>query len=409
MFQCTMPANLRYEAIRLGKIGNHTASLTPSEISALSKVLEPHHITQFIHEASLLKISDHRRSRDSSNLSQLLCEIIHHASLPPHISQQRLPLHCLRSNGSNDQLLGRHHRSHPSAVLSRSIFVGPARQPESYLSKRICCLSKRLCYQFDLGRRCAWPTDAPPVDTADAFVQENSCHGRFQYGRCVSIHFSHCVRKRAAIAFVIHLANLSNSPTPSSHSVCIITILRIISLLHLSFSDLSYSLLPATIWGCLEPCLGIVSACMPVLPPLLARMFKCTNTLTWLRINRPSTTLSPTTYNTSTWPRGSACTPIATTTPVVRSLRCVPRKQRNSVTKFHRLYDVGNLLGTPPPPPPGKAALLPRLLVDDEDEGWSCTEMENQSDPEELRNIRISKGWHRSRAGTFAPPGSPRG
>ena len=148
---------------------------------------------------------------------------------------------------------------------------------------------------------------------------------------------------------------------------------------------------------------------MPVLPPLLARMFKCTNTLTWLR-NRPSTISHATTYNTSTWPRHSECTPIVTTTTPVRSLR--PNRKLSSVTKFHRLYDVGNLLGTPPPPPPpGKATLLPRLLVDgdDEDEGWSCTEMENQSDPEELRNIRISKGWHRSRAGTFAPPGSPRG
>ena len=153
---------------------------------------------------------------------------------------------------------------------------------------------------------------------------------------------------------------------------------------------------------------------MPVLPPLLARMFKCTDTLTWLR-NRPST-ISPTTYyNTSTWPRGSECSPIVTTTtPVVRSLRS-PHRKLSGVTKVHRLYDVGNLLGTPPPPPPrGGATLLPPppslLSADgDEDEGWSCTEMENQSDPEELRYIRISKGWHRSRAGTFAPPGSPRG
>ena len=36
-----MLANLRLEAILLGKIGDHTASLTPTEISALSKVYEP--------------------------------------------------------------------------------------------------------------------------------------------------------------------------------------------------------------------------------------------------------------------------------------------------------------------------------------------------------------------------------
>lgn len=167
-------------------------------------------------------------------------------------------------------------------------------------------------------------------------------------------------------------------------SVCIVTILRIISLLQLNFADLSYSIVTATIWGCLEPCLGIMSACLPVLPPLLARIFKCTN-LTWLR--RPST--SPT--YTSTWP-GTPVTP--------RSLR--PRKL-SSVVKFHRLYDVGNLLGTPP----SGATLLPPLLADDEEP--SCMEMENQSDPESLRNIRISKGWHRTKAGTFAPPSSPKG
>ena len=37
----TMPTNLKIEAVLLGKIGNHTASLTPSEISALSKVFKP--------------------------------------------------------------------------------------------------------------------------------------------------------------------------------------------------------------------------------------------------------------------------------------------------------------------------------------------------------------------------------
>ena len=167
-------------------------------------------------------------------------------------------------------------------------------------------------------------------------------------------------------------------------SVCIVTILRIISLLQLNFADLSYSIATATIWGCLEPCLGIMSACLPILPPLIARIFKGSK-LTWLR--RPSTT-SPT--YTSTWP-GTPVTP--------RSLR---PKKLSSVVKFHRLYDVGNLLGTPPP----NGAMLPPLLPDEEP---SCTEMENQSDPESLRNIRISKGWHRTKAGTFAPPSSPKG
>ena len=198
-----------------------------------------------------------------------------------------------------------------------------------------------------------------------------------------------------------------------SPSVCTITILRIISLLQLNFSDLSYNIITVTIWGCLEPCIGIMSACLPVLPPLLARLFKCTNNnLTWLRDRRPSTISHPTTtiYNTTTWPGSSTLAPA---TP--RSLRPVRKKQSSSVRFHHRLYDVGNLLGNPPPPPSGAALLRAPLLDDDEEEEeeeeepLSCMEMENQSDPESLRKIRISKGWHRSKAGTFAPPSSPRG
>ena len=198
-----------------------------------------------------------------------------------------------------------------------------------------------------------------------------------------------------------------------SPSVCTITILRIISLLQLNFSDLSYNITTVTIWGCLEPTLGIMSACLPVLPPLLARLFnfKCTNNLIWLRVDRrPSTMSHPTTtYNTTTWP-GSSYTP-APPTPTTRSPQPVRGKQLSSHVRFHhRLYDVGNLLGNPPPPPRGGAALLrPPLLADDDEESLGCIEMENQSDPESLRKIRISKGWHRSKAGTFAPPSSPKG
>lgn len=188
-----------------------------------------------------------------------------------------------------------------------------------------------------------------------------------------------------------------------SPSVCTITILRIISILQLNFSDLSYNIVTATIWGCLEPCIGIMSACLPVLPPLLARLFKCTNNnLTWLRDRRPSTIAHPTTttiYNTTTWPGSSTLAP---STP--RSLRPVRKKQTSSVRFHHRLYDVGNLLGNP--------SLPPLLTADhgyDDEEPLSCMEMEDQSDPESLRKIRISKGWHRSKAGTFAPPSSPRG
>lgn len=227
----------------------------------------------------------------------------------------------------------------------------------------------------------------------------------------------HC-EKRAIHSFIPGINNTTVylKLNASSLSVCTITILRIISLLQLNFSDLSYNIIIATIWGCLEPCIGIMSACLPILPPLLARLFKCTDTLTWLRDRRPSlmshptTTTTTTLYNTTTWPDTGTGTPAP---PTPKSLRPVRRKQLSSHVRFHhRLYDVGNLLGNPSPPAAARS-LPPALLTTDYDEEGeeelSCMEMENQSDPESLRKIRISKGWHRSKAGTFAPPSSPRG
>ena len=290
--------------------------------------------------------------------------------------------------------------------------MGRRQQRESYLFERICSLSNGLCYQSDLRRGCAWPADAAIMDTPDAIIEANSSYGRFWYGSRVSI-ISHLRRDRD-IHSLIHTRNENDVYLELNSfllSVCTITILRIISLLQLNFTDLSYNITTVTIWGCLEPCIGIMSACLPILPPLLARLFKCTNTLTWLRDRRPYTLSRPTTttiYNNTTWP--SSCTPaMPTTTP--NSLRPARKKQLRTHVRFHhRLYDVGNLLGNPPSPPRGAPLLKPSLLAtDDEDEELTCMEMENQSDPESLRKIRISKGWHRSKAGTFAPPSSPRG
>ena len=349
-------------------------------------------------------------------------ETLDYASLSPYLSQQRLPLHRLRRDGSNNQLLGRHHRSHPSTLLSQSILVGQRQQRESYLSERICSLSHRLCYQSDFRRGCAGSSDAAAVDTPDAVIKADSSDGSLWYGCRVSTIFSLNAKKESHS--FIHTRNKNTTVylklNASSLSVCTITILRIISLLQLNFSDLSYNIITTTIWGCLEPCIGIMSACLPILPPLLARLFKCTNTLTWLRDRRPSMVSHPTTtttfYNTTTWPGTGTGTPAP---PTPKTLRPVRRKQQSSHVRFHhRLYDVGNLLSTPSPPPHpvSRAAArspAPALLAngydEEEEEPFSCMEMENQSDPESLRKIRISKGWHRSKAGTFAPPSSPRG
>lgn len=55
--------------------------------------------------------------------------------------------------------------------------------------------------------------------------------------------------------------------------ICIITILRIVSVVNLDLNDLSYSGIDDAIWSELEPCLGIINACLPVLPPVMSHIF----------------------------------------------------------------------------------------------------------------------------------------
>lgn len=59
-----------------------------------------------------------------------------------------------------------------------------------------------------------------------------------------------------------------------------VTILRIVAVKQLKLTDLSYSAVNDGIWSELEPCLGIVNACLPVLQPALAEILTF-NVLTW--------------------------------------------------------------------------------------------------------------------------------
>ncbi|KAL8715376.1 MAG: hypothetical protein Q9220_000709 [cf. Caloplaca sp. 1 TL-2023] len=76
-------------------------------------------------------------------------------------------------------------------------------------------------------------------------------------------------------------------------AICVITILRIVSVHNLDLNDLSYTAVEDGIWSDLEPCLGIVNACLPVLQPAVAQMsgFRVFN---WThKGTRDSATVSP--------------------------------------------------------------------------------------------------------------------
>ena len=77
-----------------------------------------------------------------------------------------------------------------------------------------------------------------------------------------------------------------------------ITIFRIVSVAHLDLLDLSYTAVDDAIWSILEPCLGIVNACLPVLQPALAKVFS-SKAFAWTRRSTRMSTAK------DTWPGSS--------------------------------------------------------------------------------------------------------
>ena len=56
-------------------------------------------------------------------------------------------------------------------------------------------------------------------------------------------------------------------------SVSVISIVRLMALMAIDFNDITYTLPMGVLWTVLEPQLAIVCANMPVLKPILSRMF----------------------------------------------------------------------------------------------------------------------------------------
>ena len=150
-----------------------------------------------------------------------------------------------------------------------------------------------------------------------------------------------------------------STPNQRIHNrICMIMVFRIIALIRLDTTDVSYSIVNTTIWSSLEPCLGIMMACLSVLQSTMAKVFG-DGILAWAR--RPSkTSTAP-----GTWPSGF-------------DRRPSPTKILGN-GRFHRLYDVGNLLGS-------YHCSFPSLAAVDEHRSW--LEPEAQSIFFALRDFR---------------------
>lgn len=61
---------------------------------------------------------------------------------------------------------------------------------------------------------------------------------------------------------------LFHVPRINTSSVCIATIMRLVSLSLLDFTDLTDNITEAMIWGTIEPALGVTLACIPFMKPI---------------------------------------------------------------------------------------------------------------------------------------------
>lgn len=57
-------------------------------------------------------------------------------------------------------------------------------------------------------------------------------------------------------------------------SACVASIVRVVAFDWIDFNDITYTMVPATIWTAIEQSVGIISACLPTTRPLFGRLLR---------------------------------------------------------------------------------------------------------------------------------------
>jgi len=117
--------------------------------------------------------------------------------------------------------------------------------------------------------------------------------------------------------------------------VCVISLVRIISITKLDFSDPPYQVSLVAYWGAVEVNLAIICACLTTLKPLLARFFP---------------KLLGSTYHTSTYNPGSAVLRTGATAPGAQRTRVTVKDEERGFTRLDD--DSDKLAETPNTPEP---------------------------------------------------------
>ena len=63
-------------------------------------------------------------------------------------------------------------------------------------------------------------------------------------------------------------------------SVCVISVIRLVILSHLTTGDTTWTYVNASIWSAAEPCMGVIASCIPSLRPLLSLLLRGTTRAT---------------------------------------------------------------------------------------------------------------------------------
>lgn len=81
--------------------------------------------------------------------------------------------------------------------------------------------------------------------------------------------WEHCEPRLTLLA-----SNLSlHVPTDGRDSICILTLIRVKAIWDFDLNIASFKVVPVAIWSVLEPTLGVVNACLPVMRPALHKLF----------------------------------------------------------------------------------------------------------------------------------------
>lgn len=122
-------------------------------------------------------------------------------------------------------------------------------------SQTVSCSSQQLQYRHRPDHRP--PTDANGLEAANGYPEKSGAHRHL------------CAWFRVRVP--VHASACSGADI-QVHSVCIITIIRLILSTQLQLDDYTYDISAISVVTIMEPLLGIIIACLPFFPPAIKKL-----------------------------------------------------------------------------------------------------------------------------------------